>query len=285
MVVHCFPAFIKWGAYLSERNLESQRFYIYREIMEGLENSGQAFDPVHTPGEAKPGDVLVRQRNIRIVASIEQPTGVEGVLLNLAESTSASDTPVDQIHHESDIGPRLIQARYPEPGSSIREQVPGLKRSAELAFQPASAESLYILGQRLCSIRISCGYLVIGWPDQLSFNQFLSYQAFFWLILWYPTIGQGLHEFHQSGFVLATQPQVAQFLFINRLWILRRLPTCGINITSIVEVYDILQLFEKTVVTVRFGKLDITQGHHFELAILFRINNDGAQAKIHGCIL
>jgi hypothetical protein len=118
---------------------------VYRDIMADP-GKGERFEKVSTPGEARPGDVLVKWGHIRIVASAE--TAKEGgVILDLAESTSARDIPLGQASEEADIGPRLIQVRYPEPNSPISKQTPLRRRLGEDEFRADREERVYSLGR------------------------------------------------------------------------------------------------------------------------------------------
>ncbi len=126
---------------------------VYAEVTAGPRR-GSRFDRVSTPAQARPGDVLVKQGHIRILASAQMAQG-DGLILHLAESTSATDIPSGQVTEEPDIGPRLIQVTYPEPHFPIHAQMALRKRLADGEYHTEPEERRYILGRlraldRLC---------------------------------------------------------------------------------------------------------------------------------------
>jgi ribA/ribD-fused uncharacterized protein len=108
-------------------------------------NNDDRFVPVATPSEARPGDILI-YRHIRIVVSVES-LSEGGLVLHLAESTSAKDIPTGQSDVEADIGPRRLDIQYPEPHRPIGEQTPLRKRYGDDVFTADVAEQDYILGR------------------------------------------------------------------------------------------------------------------------------------------
>jgi len=118
---------------------------VYREINA---DAGEAsrFEHVATPGEARPGDVQVKRGHIRIVAGVEAAAD-GGVILDLAESTSAKGVSVGLTDVDTDIGPRLIRVKYPEPDRAIDKQTPMRQRWHDGAFAPDEEERVYILGR------------------------------------------------------------------------------------------------------------------------------------------
>ena len=120
--------------------------WVYRQASADLRGSEARFRPVPTPGEAGPGDVLVSPSHIRIVVSAIACAG-RGLVLDLAESTSAPGIPCGLSTEEADIGPRLIQLCYPAPARPIREQLPLRRGPGESAFREADEERQYILGR------------------------------------------------------------------------------------------------------------------------------------------
>jgi len=118
---------------------------VYRDVTADAE-SRDRFDQVPTPDKARPGDVLVKRGHIRIVAGVGTAED-GGVILSLAESTSARDILSGQASEEDDIGPRLLQVKYPEPDNPISEQTPLWKRLSEKEFRAERTESVYVLGR------------------------------------------------------------------------------------------------------------------------------------------
>jgi hypothetical protein len=118
---------------------------VYREVT-SHRGELERFQQVSTPGEARPGDVLVKQGHMRMVARTERVEGA-GIILQLAESTSATDIPSGQAGQEPDIGPRLIQVEYPQPNRPIHQQMPSRKRLYDDGYHPEPEERKYILGR------------------------------------------------------------------------------------------------------------------------------------------
>jgi hypothetical protein len=97
---------------------------------------------------------LVRPGHIRIIARAE--VAEDGsLILHQAESTSATDIPCGQALEDGDIGPRLIQLKYPAPDHPIHEQSPLRERLSDEEYQADAEEAEYVLGRlqaldRLC---------------------------------------------------------------------------------------------------------------------------------------
>ena len=107
--------------------------------------SSERFENVHTPLDARPGDILVKKGHSRLVVRMNAVDDGSAVL-DLAESTSARDIPGGREIEEDDIGPRMIQVRYPEPEQPICDQSP-VQTGPEDRFTPNSDESSYIIGR------------------------------------------------------------------------------------------------------------------------------------------
>ena len=105
----------------------------------------ERFEKVHTPLDARPGDILVKKGHSRLVVRMNAMDDGSAVL-DLAESTSARDIPKRRAVEETDVGPRMIQVRYPEPEQPICDQSP-VQKGPEERFTPNSDESSYILGR------------------------------------------------------------------------------------------------------------------------------------------
>ena len=120
--------------------------WVYRNITEGARYGEPAFVEVTSPIKARPGDVVVSRSHIRIVANVEVVEG-EGIVFELAESTSARDMPMGQMCEEIDIGPRIIQVKYPKPDQPIVKQTPLKKRLIDDTFKEDKAERSYIIGR------------------------------------------------------------------------------------------------------------------------------------------
>ena len=118
---------------------------VYREI-NATASEDSRFAPVATPGEARPGDVLVKKGHIRVVTGVES-TADDGVVLHLAESKSAKGVPVGLTDADTDIGPRLIRIKYPESEYAIDAQVPLRQRWQDGVFAVDERERVYILGR------------------------------------------------------------------------------------------------------------------------------------------
>jgi hypothetical protein len=118
---------------------------VYREINAAADEDSR-FERVPTPGEARPGDVLVKRGHIRIVAGVEAAAD-GGVILDLAESTSAKGIPTGLSDVDIDIGPRLIRVKYPEPDRTIDGQILMRQRWHDGAFALDAEEHVYILGR------------------------------------------------------------------------------------------------------------------------------------------
>jgi hypothetical protein len=103
------------------------------------------FENTRAPVDARPGDILVNSRHIRLVVRTNAMDD-GSVVFDLAESTSARDIPKGREIEEIDIGPRMIQIQYPEPERPIGEQSP-VQMGPEERFTPGSDESSYILGR------------------------------------------------------------------------------------------------------------------------------------------
>jgi hypothetical protein len=80
------------------------------------------------------------------VANVEV-VEAEGIVFELAESTSARDIPSGQTYEEMDIGPRIIQVKYPKPDQPIDKQTPLKKRLIDDTFKQDKAERSYIIGR------------------------------------------------------------------------------------------------------------------------------------------
>ena len=107
--------------------------------------SSKRFENVQTPMDARPGDILIKKGHLRLVVRVN--TMDDGsTVFDLVESTSARDIPKGRGIEENDIGPRMIQVRYPEPERPIYEQSP-VQMGPEERFTPSSDESSYILGR------------------------------------------------------------------------------------------------------------------------------------------
>jgi hypothetical protein len=124
--------------------------WVYRQASADPAERDSRFRSVATPAEARPGDVLVSPGHIRIV--IAAVTGAAagaggGLVLDLAESISARGVPSGLAAEEADIGPRLIQVRYPEPERPVGEQTPLRRCPGEGAFQAAVEEKRYVFGR------------------------------------------------------------------------------------------------------------------------------------------
>jgi hypothetical protein len=120
--------------------------WVYRQASAGQPGGEARFRPVLTPAEAGPGDVLVSPGHIRIVVGAAACAD-GGLVLDLAESTSAPGIPCGLSAEEDDIGPRLIQVCYPVPARPIREQLPLRRTPGESVFQAADEERQYVLGR------------------------------------------------------------------------------------------------------------------------------------------
>jgi hypothetical protein len=71
----------------------------------------------------------------------------EGIVLEVAESTSARDIPLGQAREEADIGPRIIQVKYPKANEPIAKQSPLEKRLVDNAFEEDRMEREYVIGR------------------------------------------------------------------------------------------------------------------------------------------
>jgi len=120
--------------------------WVYRNITEGARYGEQAFVEVSTPTKARPGDVVVSRTHIRIVVNVDVVKDGE-IVFEVAESTSARDIPSGQTREEADIGPRIIQVKYPKPYEPIAQQSPLKKRMVDDAFEEDRAESGYVIGR------------------------------------------------------------------------------------------------------------------------------------------
>jgi hypothetical protein len=107
--------------------------------------SSERFEVIHTPREARPGDILVKKGHIRLVAKV-LTLDDNNIILEMTESTSAKDISNGLQTEEDDIGPRLIQVHYPEPDLPISQQSPSQKGPIN-RFTPESDESCYFLGR------------------------------------------------------------------------------------------------------------------------------------------
>lgn len=120
--------------------------WVYRNITRSSEDHERIFVEVFAPAKARPGDIVVSRSHMRIVANIEVVED-EGIVFELAESTSARDIPSGQTCEETDIGPRIIQVKYTKPNWPIAKQTPLKKRLIDGTFKKDRAESLYIIGR------------------------------------------------------------------------------------------------------------------------------------------
>lgn len=120
--------------------------WVYREITESQEQSQAIFAEVATPSQAKPGDVLVNTHHMRVIVQIEEIQN-EGIIFELAESTSASDVPSGYKFEDDDIGPRRIQIKYPKIGQPISNQTPQMKRLIDPKFVENRDEKAYVIGR------------------------------------------------------------------------------------------------------------------------------------------
>jgi len=120
--------------------------WVYRQASADPAEGESRFRSVATPAEARPGDVLVSPGHIRIVICAAAVAG-GGLVLDLAESISARGVPSGLTVEEADIGPRLIEVRYPEPERPIVEQTPLRRCPGEGAFQAAVEEKRYVLAR------------------------------------------------------------------------------------------------------------------------------------------
>ncbi|MEZ4646142.1 MAG: hypothetical protein R3E31_26050 [Chloroflexota bacterium] len=114
---------------------------VYQEVQQG---NGR-FTAIHTPQDARPGDVLVCSGHIRMVVRGE--TAVTGHILHLVESTSKEGVPLGCQLITTDVGPQSIQVTYPLPQKAIAHQTPWVKRPHDPEFHPDAQESTYILGR------------------------------------------------------------------------------------------------------------------------------------------
>jgi len=120
--------------------------WVYRQVSADPPVDGGRFTLVATLAEARPGDVLVSPVHIRIVVCVASGDG-GGLVLSLAESTSARDVPCGLAEEEDDIGPRLVQVAYPAPGRPIAGQTPLRRCPGEGAFRQEAEERQHILGR------------------------------------------------------------------------------------------------------------------------------------------
>lgn len=118
---------------------------VYQNIA-GVGEGDARFALVVTPGDARPGDILVRVGHVRIVTHVAH-LQASGVMLHLAESASSKGTPVGQAAVDTDIGPRRLPIQYPRPELAIGEQVPLRKRFGNREFTEDAEERVYILGR------------------------------------------------------------------------------------------------------------------------------------------
>jgi hypothetical protein len=119
--------------------------WVYRDVTTGSRNGDHLFTAVPTPSAARPGDILLTPRHIRIVIRTKKGNG--RLILHIAESTSEPDIPAGQTAEEPDIGPRRLQVCYPAPQRHIREQQPTRKRRHDPAFQFEAEETMYVIGR------------------------------------------------------------------------------------------------------------------------------------------
>jgi len=126
---------------------------VYRRLVQ--ESIDCRFELVATPGQARPGDILVSTGHSRII--IDAQSAENGArVVTLAESTSRTDL-VGGTSFQADVGPRRYQVRYPDPDRAIQDQLPAHKRVSEAAFEfePSEDERLYLIGRlkRLAGLR------------------------------------------------------------------------------------------------------------------------------------
>ena len=120
--------------------------WVYRQASADQPEADSRFRSIATPAEARPGDVLVSPGHIRIVVGAAAAPE-DGLVLDLAESISARGVPSGLVAEEADIGPRLIEVRYPEPERPIGEQTPLRRCPGEGTFQAAVEEKRYVFGR------------------------------------------------------------------------------------------------------------------------------------------
>ncbi|MCP5096976.1 MAG: hypothetical protein GY943_15615 [Chloroflexi bacterium] len=119
---------------------------IYRNMTGEIRNGESLFRMVATPVQARPGDIVVNRHHMRIVMQASAECD-DGLILMLAESTSATDIPSNYAYEEADIGPRIIQLKYPKPYQAIAHQNPLKKRLIDDSFEEDNAESSYGVGR------------------------------------------------------------------------------------------------------------------------------------------
>jgi hypothetical protein len=126
--------------------------WVYREASAARPADESRFRPVprRSPAEARPGDVLVSHSHMRIAICATEGEA-RSVVLDLAESTSARGVPCGLAAEEADIGPRVIQVVYVEPGRPVGEQMPLLRLPGEDSFRADAQEAQYVLG-RCCAL-------------------------------------------------------------------------------------------------------------------------------------
>jgi hypothetical protein len=78
----------------------------------------------------------------------------------------------------------------------------------------------------------------------------------------------------------STQAEFAELTTVDGIRVLGSRPF--LNITSIVEVGDLLQRLEVSVVAVSGGDPHVPQGRNLELAVLGRVSDGGSQPEIGG---
>jgi hypothetical protein len=83
---------------------------------------------------------------MRVVVCAEK-NGNDGIIFELAESTSASDIPSAHKTEEKDIGPRTILVKYPNSYFQISEQIPLVKRLIDREFVENRDEKTYVIGR------------------------------------------------------------------------------------------------------------------------------------------
>jgi hypothetical protein len=120
--------------------------WVYRLLAGDHQTPSPTFTRILLPSEAKPGDILVNRGHMRIVAQTEN-AAEDGIIFHLAESTSASDTPAGGMVEENDIGPRIIQVKYPQRKVPISKQLPLWKKESEIAYRQDENESTYFIGR------------------------------------------------------------------------------------------------------------------------------------------
>jgi hypothetical protein len=120
--------------------------WVYKNITGGARYGEQAFVEVSIPTKARPGDVVVSRSHMRIVVNVDVVKD-GGIVFEVAESTSARDIPSGQTKEEADIGPRIIQVKYPKPNEPIAKQSPLKNRLVDDAFEEDRAESEYVIGR------------------------------------------------------------------------------------------------------------------------------------------